>query len=189
MKPDSPFHPLLAAPGPADLGPGPRSGVQALSGLNPRIGAALEQAGISGPRAELIRAALLLWQDQLDAAHTLAQAIENRDGSYLHAIMHRREPDYDNAKYWFRRVGAHPCFEELAARTAALLQAGRHSSLAARLLPGGAWASLAFVDECKAAADGAIPEADAGLLRQIQQVEFEVLIDQLVRKPLGRQGW
>ena len=156
--------------------------MQALSGLNLRTAQALEQAMISGPRAELIRAALLLWHDQLDAAHTLAQEIENRDGSYLHAIMHRREPDYDNAKYWFRRVGAHPCFEELAARTAALLQAGHHSRLAARLLPGAVWAPFAFVDACEAAADGAIPEADAGLLRQIQQVEFEVLIDHLAGK-------
>jgi arylamine N-acetyltransferase len=54
-----------------------------------------------------------LWQMNgfLDRSHELSQSIEgkgrNRAGDYWHAIMHRREPDYSNAKYWFRRVGQH----------------------------------------------------------------------------------
>jgi hypothetical protein len=39
----------------------------------------------------------------------------------VHAIMHRREPDPWNSKYWWRRVGAHPCFPELARRAGAFL--------------------------------------------------------------------
>ena len=52
-----------------------------------------------------LRAGLLLWNDALDASHTLSQGIDNPTGAYWHGIMHRREGDLDNAGYWFRRVG------------------------------------------------------------------------------------
>ena len=29
-------------------------------------------------------------------------------GGVWHAIMHRREGDFANSKYWYRRVGKHP---------------------------------------------------------------------------------
>ena len=72
-------------------------------------------------RADCERTALLagLWQvnDFLDESHSQSQSIEgegsDRNGDYWHGIMHRREPDWWNSKYWFRRVGQHPCFEEL----------------------------------------------------------------------------
>ncbi len=63
---------------------------------------------------------LLLAHDLLDASHTISQEIESGEGSYWHGVMHRREGDYSNAKYWFRRVGLHPIHGELAAESAAL---------------------------------------------------------------------
>jgi hypothetical protein len=53
---------------------------------------------------------LLLWNDCEQEAHTLAQNIDTPEGSYFHAIIHRREPDIWNSDYWFKRTGAHPVF-------------------------------------------------------------------------------
>ena len=57
--------------------------------------------------------ALYLRHNFLDESHEISQEIDTIDGSYWHGIMHRREPDYDNAKYWFRRVPSHPVFGPL----------------------------------------------------------------------------
>jgi hypothetical protein len=97
------------------LGPEIRSprGGQALA-LAPQIDDLFPQpAGREARLARVaVRAGLLLWNDQFDAAHEAAQSIEGegveRLGDYWHAILHRREPDYGNARYWLRRVGPHP---------------------------------------------------------------------------------
>src|SRR6188508_1192336 len=95
-----------------ELGPGPRAGVRGGRELREAVAEALN--GTNGERAELITALVLLWHDHLDAAHTIAQDLANSDGAFVHGIMHRREPDYSNAAYWFRRVGDHPAFPALA---------------------------------------------------------------------------
>ena len=58
-------------------------------------------------------AALWLLAGDLDRSHTLSQSIDTIDGSYWHGIMHRREGDYFNAKYWMRRTAGHPVTEQL----------------------------------------------------------------------------
>src|SRR5690242_16081592 len=64
--------------------------------------------------AKCCLAGLWLYHDFLDESHTLSQEIHSTSGSHWHGIMHRREPDYANAKYWFHRVGSHPIFASLA---------------------------------------------------------------------------
>lgn len=54
-----------------------------------------------------ILAGLWLYVDDLDRSHTISQDIHSPTGSYWHAIMHRREGDFWNSKYWFRKVGDH----------------------------------------------------------------------------------
>ena len=70
-------------------------------------------------------AALWLYHDFLDESHRISQSLHGREGSYWHGIMHRREGDYANAKYWFRRVGAHPIHEALGLSARALAQDAR----------------------------------------------------------------
>jgi hypothetical protein len=56
---------------------------------------------------------LWLLHNFLDDSHTISQDMPTTSGSYWHALMHRREPDFENAKYWFRRVGRHPIEDDL----------------------------------------------------------------------------
>ncbi len=65
-------------------------------------------------QSSLANAGLWLLAGHLDESHQISQSIETPEGSFWHGIMHRREGDYWNAKYWFRRVGRHPVLTELA---------------------------------------------------------------------------
>jgi hypothetical protein len=170
----SQLNDLLATPEPAELGPGPRPGVQPQSALEAKLAEVLSQANISKENRELIRALILLWHDHLDAAHILAQDIDTGDGAFVHGIMHRREPDYSNAKYWFRRVGDHAAFPQLADRASTLLHRPAEHSLLERLVPKGTWDAFAFIDLCQEAA--ARPTYSAAL-REIQRLETEVLLE------------
>ena len=38
-------------------------------------------------------------------AHECAQAQDDGDGAWLHAYLHRKEGDAENAAYWYRRAG------------------------------------------------------------------------------------
>ena len=51
---------------------------------------------------------LALWwagKGEWDQAHEIAQEIDARDGSWVHAYLHRVEGDASNAGYWYRRAG------------------------------------------------------------------------------------
>src|SRR5262245_6967286 len=120
--------------------------------------------------SELLRATVLLWNDRLGSAHKIAQAIENADGSYVHAIIHRREPDYSNSRYWFHRVGNHPCFDELVQRAEQLLKS--HAALRAKIIPNGAWDPFAFVDACERRLS-----SESEQLRAIQATELQILAE------------
>ena len=164
---------LLATPEPPQLGPGPRPGQRPQRELEAELKSILGDSGLPDDSRALLRALVLLWHDHLDAAHTIAQAIETPDGSLLHAMLHRREPDFWNSKYWWRRVGAHPVFAKLAPRVRALLEARGAGPLLGRIMPGGRWDAGAFVDFCEQ------PGGQDELLREIQRVEFEAMLDHL----------
>lgn len=95
-----------------------------------------------------------------EEAHTIAQDIPTAEGSYWHAIVHRREPDAGNAACWFRQVGTHPIFPALA-------RAARR---------GGAWDPFAFIELCEEARKQPGSELEARA-RAVQLIEWQLLFD------------
>ncbi|MGL4553801.1 MAG: hypothetical protein ACRC33_21770 [Gemmataceae bacterium] len=78
---------------------------------DPSARPAVEAACAGLPAA--CRAGLWLAFDFLDESHAISQDLETPEGSFWHAIMHQREPDAWNSKYWWRKVGAHPVLDRL----------------------------------------------------------------------------
>ena len=168
---------LLATCEPPELGPKSRSSSQPKQALNSSLDLAFREVMLPPVNQQLVRSLILLWHDHLDASHTISQGIENPDGSLVHAIMHRREPDYWNSKYWWRRVGKHPCFPELARRVSEFLKSRSESDLAAKLVPRGDWDAFAFVDACEGAATLPVSDRRVQLLRELQRIETEVALE------------
>ena|SRR5882672_5027834 len=168
---------LLSTAETPELGPGPRGGVQPQGALQRTFDEILPRLKIPEEREQLIRALVLLWHDHLEAAHVIAQMIDNADGAFVHAIMHRREPDYGNAKYWFRRVGNHPAFAAMAERVTMLRNAKGQPALLRRLAPNGEWDAFALVDLCEEAASRKPGDTTVRVLREIQRIETEALLE------------
>jgi len=171
------IYKLLNTPEPPGLGPGPRAGVEAENALNKNLDQLLKRSALSEDKQQRIRALVLLWHDHLEPAHVIAQEVDNADGAFVHGIMHRREPDYGNAKYWFRRVGDHSTFPEIATKVSALLEPAVERQLREQLLPRGRWDPFAFVDACEKVASRPNSDGQQQLLRDIQRVESETLLE------------
>ena len=178
--------PLLGAAPLCEIGPG-----VAHAPARNHLGALTLQA-LAAPRAVADRdmaqccfAALWLRFDYLEQGHTISQSIATTEGSYWHAIVHRREPDFDNAKYWFRRVGRHEIFEPLC--EAARRLAGEHKTEPAAdfLLRQSEWDPYQFVDLCDVALDGCPPIHT--LCKRIQQCEWELLFDHCYRRAVAAE--
>ncbi len=49
-----------------------------------------------------------LWYDlngDWDTAHSIVQAMSDINAMWIHAYLHRKEPDIWNAKYWYNQCG------------------------------------------------------------------------------------
>jgi hypothetical protein len=163
---------------PPELGPAPRAGVKSEAELNKWLDNLLGNSNTQAEGSQLIRALALLWHDHLDAAHVIAQDIGNATGAFVHGIMHRREPDYGNAAYWFRRVGKHPAFTEIAVRARKILVSKGETDLASQLIPGGGWDPFAFITACENAVRSS-SEQEKQILRELQALESVALFDWL----------
>lgn len=64
--------------------------------------------GEAAPPAGLPPLVQALWFERTGdwtRAHEIAQGVEDADGAWVHAYLHRREGDSGNAGYWYRRAG------------------------------------------------------------------------------------
>lgn len=135
------------------------------------------QRVLSEDFARAVQSGLHLWNDNLSASHGLAQTVETETGSYWHALMHRREPDYANSKYWWRRVGEHVLFPGVCGSALKVLldTPGGWSETVRRSLEAEGWSPCDFVDWCEGCASGSLPEVRP-LLEQIQLEEIRLLL-------------
>lgn len=135
--------------------------------------------------ADLCLAAAWLLADDLDASHRISQQYETPSGSFWHGIMHRREVDFDNAKYWFRRVGEHPVFSAIGEAARQLASAAAPSPMRDKVLNSAGWDPFLFVDLCaQCERSGAKNSAETQLCRQIAQAEWELLFQDCYRQAI-----
>lgn len=84
--------------------------VERSGGGHPEAAAVVDEA-VRAPalaeRPDLI-AGLWLYVDELEKSHDASQHLDTPTGAYWHAVMHRREGDFSNAKHWLRRAVNHP---------------------------------------------------------------------------------
>lgn len=134
---------------------------------------AADDATVSGGKAigkpkmfTLVRGGLLYALDSIDEAHRIFQDSPSDLGSYWHGMMHRREGDFDNARYWFRRSGVLPFFDELQSAAC---------NVSADMARQSNWDPYLFTGTCEQARFG----ETEGLkdLSTLQRMEFEVLFD------------
>lgn len=173
---------LLQQDEPCELGPGTPNRVLAdqLQELN--ANSLSDKPIVDQQMAACCVSSLWLLHNFLGDSHTINQGIRTSTGSYWHAIMHRREPDFPNSKYWFRRVGSHPVFPTLCSAVRETLEGTDLVEAAAFFGTQSEWDPFAFVDLCEAATQG---KANVQLCRNVAQLEWRILFDYCYRAAIG----
>jgi hypothetical protein len=76
----------------------------------------LQSIAADNPSADLPHALAGLWWDAKGdwaRAHSSAMLDKSSDGSWVHAYLHRKEGDRENASYWYNRASRPFCEESL----------------------------------------------------------------------------
>ncbi len=133
--------------------------------------------------ARCILSALYLWHDCLDESHTISQSISTATGSFWHAIMHRREGDFANSKYWYARCQNHPALPIIAAQVNTFVSTLPADKTILRITQSG-FNPDAFVDFAQQSHTN--PHTDQYRLAvSLQQIEWRCLFDYSVRQASG----
>jgi len=132
---------------------------------------------------DAMMAGLWLWHDWLDESHTISQGLHNATGSFWHAIMHRRERDFGNAKYWYARCADHPVLPSLNAKASAILNPLPADKALLRLTANG-WNANAFVDFVEHVHERP-DDPHYRLAVALQRLEWRVLFDHCTRAAGG----
>ena len=129
----------------------------------------------------LAQAALYLYFDCFEEAHNIANDHEgSTEGNWIHAIVHRREPDAGNSRYWYARVNVPAKISgEIAREALAILKeqpVKELEPLVQKLEKSKRWEPEAFVGLCDQfrKKDPSVP--GYGVLAKIQESEWRGLI-------------
>ena len=128
----------------------------------------------SSSMAQCCIAGIWLHHGFLDESHKISQSIATPTGSYWHGLMHRREPDYSNSKYWFRRVGNHPVFTSLLESLAVMTPQAQITEFET-MSKQSTWDPFTFIDYCEMSCQQPSPLKE--LCKRIQQIEYQLLFD------------
>ena len=128
-----------------------------------------------GRNVDLIQSGAFWVYGFLDESHVIAQGVHTAEGSYWHGLMHRSEGDFNNAMYWFRRVGRHAIFPGLLDAVKFLIptSAGQHEVLKA-FSSLSEWEPQWLVDLCEEGYRERFNGFD--LLQQIAAIEYNLLM-------------
>lgn len=183
IPPDSPFARLLSEERLMALGPGrPNDAARPLLDALESPSAFAPHSITDRAMARACLAGIWLYHDFLDESHRISQDIATPTGSYWHGILHRREPDSWNSKYWFDRVGRHPVFPALCEQARAI--AADDKAQDTRFLrEQREWHAPRFIDLCEAARLGQTPADD--LCRRIQLAEWRLLFEHCYRHAIA----
>ncbi|HET9217889.1 MAG TPA: hypothetical protein VFR18_12975 [Terriglobia bacterium] len=135
--------------------------------LNDADDATLAGGRIGVPQAfAVVRGGLLYALDDLDGCSEFFQNTANDLVGYWHGMKHRREADFDNARYWFRRTGTLPFFDTLHSRVSGI------STDAAKQF---SWDPYLFTGACEQHRFG--DDSEVRDLARLQRAEFDVVFD------------
>lgn len=123
------------------------------------------------------RSGLWLLAGELERCHEICQAIHSPEGSYWHAIMHRTEGDFENAKYWLRRVGKHAVHESLCAKIAPLQTRDPSCDLS--------WSELLDPSRVAYALVDCVRSGRSEQLQQIAWIEWQLLFRHSIVQAIG----
>ena len=123
-----------------------------------------------------IRAALLILADDLSSAHDIVQSIHTPHAAAFHAIIHRREGDFWNSNYWWRRTeGIH--WSNLGTQATDLLKANPFDLQSLRT-PN--WSPAAFTDAVEKHHNSSHLTS---ILLEIQRLEWRSLLLSTLQQP------
>ena len=126
------------------------------------------------PRArngEAAYSALLLLLGAWEASHDLTNDDESPEGCYLHAIIHRLEPNPGNSAYWLRQLGQHPLFPQVHRRAQDILH--KQPVPGWQLKP--AWDPFLFNKWCEQARDSPPGSLEEKAALAMQRAEWDLL--------------
>ena len=132
----------------------------------------------SRKQKQLTKAALLIWHDRLDDAHVIVQDLTDNTGAYLHSIIHRREPDFSNARYWLHHIGSHPASGRFRAALLSLGVTRPEETTLQTLERGGALNAESLLQKAEVIRTN---RSDTTILRTLQAAELIAILNELAQ--------